>query len=168
MRGGSSQWCTVDLSNSDAWLRLHVAKAPTVTASHNTRSIFVTHPVDRFLLPQVGTGHSSVPAVPVAEDRLVMRQHSTAYRTHARTHATVRQRRALLSLPQEHMLLQGFYWEQVQAASAAFKDAPHAMARIAGNAIPMETNMVSAVADRYRPIDRVLLEYPAGPDRGTH
>ena len=45
------------------------------------------------------------------------------------------------------MLLQGFYWEQVQAASAAFKDAPHAMARIAGNAIPMETNMVSAVAD---------------------
>lgn len=71
--------------------------------------------------------------------------HRTHARTHALTHAIVRQRRALLSLPQEHMLLQGFYWEQVQAASAAFKDAPHAMARIAGNAIPMETNMVSVV-----------------------
>lgn len=71
--------------------------------------------------------------------------HRTHACMHARTLAIVRQRRALPSLPQEHMLLQGFYWEQVQAASAAFKDAPHAMARIAGNAIPMETNMVSVV-----------------------
>jgi hypothetical protein len=87
-------YSTVDLRNSDAWLRLHESKSATVTASHNKHAIYVTAPVDRYLLPQ------------------------------------------------EHMLLQGFYWEQVQVASAVFKDAPYAMARIAGNAIPMETNMV--------------------------
>ncbi len=62
-------------------------------------------------------------------------------------------------------MLQGFYWEQVQAASAAFKDAPHAMARIAGNAIPMETNMVCCT------VDTSLMEYCGSthsPDRGTH
>lgn len=83
VRGRSSQWCTVDLSKSDAWLRFHVAKAPTVTASHNKRSIFVTHPVDRFLLPQV-------PLQPSVPQSSASRCGSTARRTAcriARTHA---------------------------------------------------------------------------------
>jgi len=87
VRGRSSQWCTVDLSNSDAWLRLHVAKAPTVTASHNTRSIFVTHPVDRFLLPQVPLQPSVPQSTASCCGTTARRTECRIARTHARTHA---------------------------------------------------------------------------------
>ena len=45
-------------------------------------------------------------------------------------------------LPQEHAMLQGMRREQIQAATEVFRDAPRTLARIAGNAIPMETNLV--------------------------
>ena len=47
------RWCTVDVKNSDAWLSVIHGAAPTVTAQHNSKAIFVTHKAAaRFLLPQ--------------------------------------------------------------------------------------------------------------------
>jgi hypothetical protein len=149
-------WGVADLKKSAAWGQLRLDEAPTVIASHNARALYVTHgDVGRLLVPQVC-------------GRLGVRGRARRLRPYPPTPT----RAAVRASAQEHMLLQGMQEEQVkvrpsrlprapcarrgrrratvhararaarQVATRTFADAPAKMAKMAGNAISMEANLV--------------------------